>query len=289
MAGNEPTPLVKTERMLARACILLGWAAIWAPTAGAGPFSLISDSETLTAVSAKRFNGYTRSRLPDGSYAPETFAFGKGGPVSSQLISVADPTIDDVSFSAIAHKIADPLARQNYVTGRGPDETRLLIMVFWGRTTGSAGVGTANHAAYGPTVDAIDYWNSQLLGFDLVGGYEMSFTTSLAGFQTMLKPALVRQSRKDYYDSLAVDRYFVILRAYDFQALWRQKRLTALWETRFSLSERRHDFGEELPAMARVASIYFGKDSHGIVRIPPVPMGNVDIGELETLGEAPAR
>jgi hypothetical protein len=138
-------------------------------------------------------------------------------------------------------------------------------------------------------VDAIDYWNSQLLGFDLTGGYEMSFTTSLAGFQTMLKPALVRQSRVDYYDSLAVDRYFVILRAYDFQALWRHKRLTALWETRFSLSERRHDFGEELPAMARVASLYFGQDSHGIVRIPPVPEGRVDIGELQSLGEAPAK
>jgi hypothetical protein len=255
----------------------------------AGPFSLISDSETLTAVSAKRFNGYARERLPDGSYATETFAFGKGGSVTSELIIVADPTIDDVTFMEIAHTIAVPLSRQNYVTGRDPSETKLLIMVFWGRTTGSASLRRANHMADGPTVDAIDYWNSQLLGFDLSGGYEMSFTTSLAGFQTMLKPALVRQSRVDYYDSLAVDRYFVILRAYDFQALWRHKKLTALWETRFSLSERHHDFGEELPAMARVASLYFGQNSHGIVRIPPVPEGRVDIGELQSLGEAPAK
>jgi len=274
---------------MARAFILLGLAILSASTAGAGPFSVISDSETLTAVSAKRFNGYSRSRLSDGSYAPETFAFGKGGPVTSQLIIVADPTLDDVSFSAIAHKIAVPLERQNYVTGRGPENTKLLIMVFWGRTTGSAGAGTANHIADGPTVDAIDYWNSQLLGFDLSGGYEMSFTTSLAGFQTMLKPALVRQSRMDFRDSLAVDRYFVILRAYDFQALWRHKKLVAQWETRFSLSERHHDFGEELPEMARVASMYFGQDSNGMVRIPPVPEGRVDIGELQSLGEAPAK
>ena len=280
---------MKTARLSARACILLGWAAVSASNAPAGPFSLISDSETLTAVSAKRFNGYTRSRLADGSFAPETFAFGKGGPVTSQLIIVADPTIDDVSFSKIAHTVAVPLARQNFVTGLGPDATKLLIMVFWGRTTGSSDAGNANRTAWGPTVDALDYWNSQLLGFDLSGGYEMSFTTSLAGFQTMLKPALVRQSRLDYYDSLAVDRYFVILRAYDFQGLWRHKKLTPLWETRFSLSERRHDFGEELPAMARVASLYFGQDSHGIVRIPPVPEGRVDIGELQSLGEAPAK
>jgi hypothetical protein len=280
---------MKPERLLARACILLGSALFSASTAGAGPFSLISGSETLTAVSAKRFNGYARSTRPDGSYAPETFAFGKGGPVTSELIVVADPTLDDVTFREIAHKIAVPLARENYVTGRDPSETKLLIMVFWGRTTGSASLRRANHVADGDTVDAIDFWNSQLLGFDLTGGYEMSFKQSIAGFDTMLKPALVRQSRLDYYDSLAVDRYFVILRAYDFQGLWRQKKLTALWETRFSLSERHHDFGEELPEMARVASMYFGQDSHGIVRIPPVPEGRVDIGELQSLGETPAK
>ena len=280
---------MKTERQLVRACILLGWGLFSASTAGAGPFSLISDSETLTAVSAKRFNGYSRSRLSDGSYAPETFAFGKGGPVTSELIVVADPTLDDVSFSAIAHKIAAPLAKQNYVTGRGPENTKLLIMVFWGRTTGTASLSRPNHVADGETVDAIDIWNAQLLGFDLSGGYEMSFTTSLAGFQTMLKPALVRQTRMDFFGALTVDRYFVILRAYDFQALWRHKTLTALWETRFSLSERRHDFGEELPEMARVASMYFGQDSHGMVRIPPVPEGRVDIGALQSLGEAPTK
>lgn len=257
--------------------------------AGARPFSLISGSETLTAVSAKDFNGYARHTLADGSFEPETFAFGNGGPVTSELISARDPTIDDVSFNAIAHKIAVPLAHQNYVTARDPNTTRLLIMVFWGRTTGSVSAGTSTHAADGETLDLIDYWNAQLLGYSLGSEFEMSFAPSLAGFDTTLKPVLLRQSRWDTYDSLAVDRYFVILRAYDFQALWRHKKVRALWETRFSLSERHHDFGKDLPEMARVASLFFGQDSHGLVRIPPVPEGRIDFGELQSLGEVHPR
>jgi len=273
---------------ITRACILAGCAAAAAGPAGAGPFSLVSDSERLTAVSARAFNGYSRSQLPDGSFERETFAFGRGGPVDPQLIGVSDPTIDDVSFSAIAHKIAVPLARQNYVTARDPNATGLLIMVFWGRTTGTASLRTANRAAWGQDIDAVDAWNAQLLGFDR-RDFQMAFTPSLAGFDTTLKPTLLRQSYSDTHDSLAVDRYFVVLEAYDFQALWRRKQLRPLWETRFSLSERHHDFGEDLPEMARVASMYFGQDSHGLVRIPPVPEGRIDIGELQNLGAVPKR
>ena len=274
---------MNAQRLLTRASILLGCAAMSAAPAGAGPFSLTSDSEMLTAVSAKEFNGYARNRLADGSYEPETFAFGNGGPVTTELFSVRDPTIDGVSFNAIAHRIAVPLARQNYVTARDPNTARLLIMVFWGRTTGS--IQTRD----GYTADAINSWNAALLGYDHRNEFEMSFTPSLAGFDTSMKPTLLRQSHWDVDDSLAVDRYFVILRAYDFQALWRHKKVLALWETRFSLSERHHDFGEDLPEMARVASMYFGQDSHGLVRIPPVPEGRIDIGELQFLGDVPSK
>jgi hypothetical protein len=278
---------VSATHPIPRILVLLGCSLCAAAPAWAGAFSLISGSETLTAVSAREFNGYSRNQREDGTYEPETFAFGNGGTVTSQLMVTRDPTIDDVSFRSIAHKIAGPLARQNYVTGRDPGTTKLLIMVFWGRTTGSAHLSTANYAAWGDDIDALDSWNAQLLGFNTGSEFEMAFQPSLAGFDTSLRPTLERQSLRDTYDSLAVDRYFVILKAYDFQSLWRHKKLKALWETRFSLSERHHDFGEDLPEMARVASLFFGQDSHGLVRIPPVPEGRIDIGQLRTLGTTP--
>lgn len=268
---------------LGRAGLLLGWAAIFAAPAVAGPFSLISETEKLTAVSSREYNGYARTKLDDGSYQAETVAFGEGGSITSQLMIVSDPTIDDVSFDAIARRIAVPLARQNYVRGRDPNTTKLLIMVFWGRTTGS--INTKD----GESVDGLNAWNAELMGYNSGGFSEISFQPSLPGFGSNFRSSLVSQSRHVVLDDLSMNRYFVILRAFDFQSLWRQNTVKLLWETRFSLSERRHDFGEDLPAMAQCASLFFGQDSHGLVRIPPVPEGHIEIGDIKSLGETPER
>jgi len=51
----------------------------------AAPLGIAAEStiEGITAVSSKAFNGYTRTRLPDGSFKPETYAFGNGGFVTA--------------------------------------------------------------------------------------------------------------------------------------------------------------------------------------------------------------
>ena len=55
-------------------------------------------------------------------------------------------------------------------------------------------------------------------------------------------------------------RYFGVLLAHDFQAINRQKQRKLLWETRFSLRERRNDFSLQLAAMAQSASRYLGEE-----------------------------
>ena len=76
--------------------------------------------------------------------------------------------------------------------------------------------------------------------------------------------------------------------AYDFQKIWKQKKRELLWETRFSIRQRGHDFDQQLTAMAQQASKYFGKDSHGLVR-ENLPEGRVELGELKTLGTVAAK
>jgi hypothetical protein len=93
--------------------------------------------------------------------------------------------------------------------------------------------------------------------------------------------------RQDLLDEIEEDRYFVVLIAYDFQQLWRKKRVRELWETRFSIRERHHAFNEDLPAMAQYASKYFGQDTNGLIH-EAVPFGHVKIGEVKSLGEADA-
>ncbi len=86
--------------------------------------------------------------------------------------------------------------------------------------------------------------------------------------------------RRDLLDELEDGRYYVVLMAYDFQTLMKEKKHQLLWETRFSVRERGVDFSKELAAMTEKASRYFGEDSHGLVR-KKLPEGNVVLGPLE--------
>ncbi len=84
--------------------------------------------------------------------------------------------------------------------------------------------------------------------------------------------------RDDLYAEIRENRYFVVLMAYDFQVLWKQRRHKLLWETRFSISAHRNQFDKALPVMAQYASRYFGQASDGLLRMR-VPEGNVEVHE----------
>ena len=69
-----------------------------------------------------------------------------------------------------------------------------------------------------------------------------------------------------------------MLRAYDFQLMWKEKQRKAQWEVRYSIRARDHLFGDALVAMTDMASRHFGQDSKGLVR-REVPVGRVELGE----------
>ena len=275
----------------------LAFASIFmaALTCSAGPFSLVSGSEQVTAVSSKVFNGYSRTRLPDGSFRAETYAFGNGGLVSGYNIGgdtagvganggasggvLSDETMDNLSFDDIAKTISGSLAGQGYLPTPNPDATNLLIMVYWGTTIGS----TDTHTLEGSAKDYADLRNAQLLGFDSQHVFDQGFDD-----HANMMANILRELHSDVVNEIQRDRYFVILRAFDFRTAWKQKKIKLLWETRFSLSEREHDFTRELPGMADYASKFFGQDTHGLMR-SPVPEGRVDIGDVKSLGPVPEK
>jgi hypothetical protein len=276
-----------------RAAVLLAWAAMSAAPAAAGPFSMISDSEKMVAVSSKVFNGYTRARLPDGSFQPETYAFGNGGRLDGGRGGIdaigagasggdaggalRDDTLDVVTFNEMAKTVAHSLALQNFVPTPDASSTSLLIMVFWGETEGST------HVTEGDLKDMIDMRNAALLGFDSEGVFSQGF-----GDHSNMMSNILRELHSSVVDDIQVNRYYVILRAFDFRQAWKQRKIKLLWETRYSLSERLHDFSKEVPGMTQYASQFFGQDSHGLLKAP-VPEGHVDIGTIKSLGEVPEK
>ena len=274
------------------AAVLLAWAALATP-AGAGPFSMISGSEQMVAVSSKVFNGYARARRPDGSFAPETFAFGNGGKVDANRYGVdtvgvgarggdsggasRDDTLDVITFGDLSKTVAGSLAAQNYLPTSDPEGTNLLIMVFWGKTMGSS------YTQDGELKDMIDLRNAALLGFNSERVFSQGF-----GDHSNMMSNILRELHSGVMSAIEVNRYYVVLRAFDFRYAWKERKIRLLWETRYSLSERLHDFSKELPGMTQYASQYFGQDSQGLIRAP-VPEGRVEIGDVKSLGPVPEK
>jgi hypothetical protein len=251
--------------------LVAGLALLAAPVVSAS-----GDLEGITAVSSKVFEGYARVRLPDGSLKPETYTLGNGGFIASGSAggetpgAQRDPTIDAMGFDSIAKTMEAPLATQGYVVTQDLDTTNLLIMVFWGTTVG----GFSEHK--GKFRDILDLKNAQLLGFD-------SEATFGPGFGNNIHSNIEKQVHSQMMTALEVNRYFVILRAFDFQSS-KQKKTKLLWETRFSINQRHNAFDVALPLMAQYASQCFGQDTKGLV-LTQVADGRVILGDIKSLGE----
>jgi len=267
------------------------WALLGCAAIPAAPLRA-SGSDDVTAVSSKVFNGYKRTVLADGSFQPESYGFAIGGPLSrippgllSPPLPTRDASVDDISFANVLRTIEGPLADQEYVPTAEPKNAGLLIVVFWGRSIGTnAFAGSEiSRSGFGSDRDRVDAWNAGLLGFDAERVFDQGFDDP-----SNMMSNIRRQVHSSTLDAIEDDRYFVVLQAFDFQTAWRKRKAVLLWETRFSLTQRRHDFGQDLPGMAQAASQFFGQDSRGLVN-RTIPEGRVDIGDVKSLGEIPER
>ena len=308
---------------------LIIWGLVVIIVSAAFPPTARADEgvEGVTAINAKVSPDYVRNKLPDGSFRPETYAFGEGGKWAGEI---SDATIDKLRFIDVARVIAEPLAEAKYLSASDPNKTNLLIMVYWGTTAvpgstsnsailenfrqkdlamstakadasskGFHGISSGNSRTGGKNGDfaewsqaitmlnmenqlnaGIDFKNALMLGYDapgLIGTEEGLYVRGTA----------FGLDRTDLVTEIEENRYFVVLMAYDFQLLWKEKKHKLLWETRFSISERRNAFDKALPVMAKYAERYFGQPSNGLLRTR-VPEGRVDIGETRSLGEVEA-
>jgi hypothetical protein len=290
------------------------------------------DTGEVVAAYSSVSPAYKRTVQADGSFKPESYAFGEGGAFNR---AVDDPSFAKLKFIDVARVVAPSLAKQNYVPcdPKVPQSTDLLIMVYWGTT-----IGTDNRSS------SSEYALAQAITPpalpppppppDASGGAAMSVDPGVSGADDMgmqrtaqreaaasaqdqavalmmignrnrdrqdLKnaevlgylPELERvdryrmtglsSRRQDVLAEVEESRYYVVLLAYDFQTLRRQKARRMLWETRFSVPERGREFDKTLAAMTEAASRYFGRSSEGLQRT--TLRGTVELGELKVIEE----
>jgi hypothetical protein len=281
----------------------------------------------ITAVSGRTAKDYVRIRLANGAFVPESYAFGKGGTWSGAKRDASIDKLDFLDVArAIAVPLAsqnylpnkDPRNTkilimvywgtthapehatesnaylhmqdvQSQLTsaltlagatmpgfngarqGNGPEQ-RVVDALQEQMTTAMAATAAENHMR-----DKDDELNVMMLGYDSWWDGTKRYVGTPMDYR-----------RQDLLDEIEEDRYFVVLMAYDFQLLWKQKRHKLLWESRFSIRQRHHNFDEDLPAMAQYASQYFGQDTGGLVH-KAIPLGRVDIGDVRSLGSVPEK
>ena len=250
------------------------------PMAPRAALAATAETQGFTIVSAHAYAGYSRDTLANGSFKPETYAFGNG---TRWDIAMADPSMDNITFEQIAQTIAPALADQNYHPAKDPSSTDLLIVVYWGTTTGSAdlsaGFAPLSHGGPGRMVvgggiaELNDIRNARLLGFDFPSD----------AFSNPFK-----YDRYSVMDEIESNRYFVGLVAYDFQELWRHNVRKVLWVTRYSIKEHRNQFDVDLPEITKYASQFFGQDSKGFV-VKKLKDGYVNVGAVKAIDSAGER
>jgi hypothetical protein len=252
----------------------------------------------VTAVASRIFNGYKRERLADNSFKPETYAFANGGLRNG---NIAGDSIDKLPFMTIARTLARPLAQRGYVPATDPDNTDLMIFVFWGTTHGARGsifsdsyqflagsLNLVNSPNAGPgsgnSTTNIDQLQNDLIAVAAENHWREKINLSnamLLGFQYDFERASMTDfttPARDVFEDLELNRYFVVLKAFDFQLARNEKRAKVLWETRFSIPQQGNDFAQQLEGMAKQASLHLGINTHGIVR-EFIPEGQVTFGE----------
>jgi hypothetical protein len=276
-------------------------------------------AEVVEAVASKVAKDYVRKKLPDGTFKPETYVFGQGDDWRGARV---DPTIDNTSFMDVARILAVPLAKKQYIPTADPKTTDELIMMSWGTTRAPQPVSqTAPAQRYleatqmhdraflmlkdahsraefvaaqqmlseannqmAMDLSAIQAENTARENLDLRTAALLGYDSWWIAVNSAMGGSPLGRRRVDMEDELEEDRYFVVLTAFDYQKLVKEKKPKFLWEVRFSIREQGTQFDRRIQGMAELASDYFGRDSGGLHH-DTLPEGRVEIGPVKSLGE----
>ena len=267
--------------------------------AGATQLSHAASGEWVV-VSATAAPEYHRTNGPDG-VLPENYVFTPGIHFGG---ATRDATQEKMPFLSIAQTLSAGLARQRYLPAKDPAHAKLVIVVHWGSTetyedpnrqtdleslqkelidyiaqiqqSGIANPAPLNELLSNQQTDAMRQLqfinaNAELLGYK----------------RSMLKEGeriFASEEEITMRSELAEERYFVVLMAYDYQLLKKEKKPRLLWVTRMSVRSSGNNFAEAVPGMTRVAADFFGLQHEDLTRVKTkLPEGKVEIGELKVV------
>jgi len=265
------------------------------------------------AVRTRSEADYVAWKFGSGSPKDETYLFAQGQYFSG---AVRDRSLTRMTFRQLATTLAGGLAKQHYYPTRDLQKADLLIVVHWGMTTvaDNSYKQLAQTSIRADDPDRLRRGMAQSLGVAMVAdtayiGDEQARVNDnvfqeldqLASVMTMTSNAqllgFTEELRHDARSAfgtnegemiralLSDERYFVIVMAYDYQTLLKEKKHKLLWSARLSMRSPGMNFREGIIDMSVVGGMYFGHQTDGVkVKMPADRDVKVDIGPLRILG-----
>lgn len=273
-------------------------------------------ADNQVTVNAWARSDYVKRRESDGKIRQETYVFGAGRYFSG---STVDHSIDGLPFREIAEFLAPELARRNYLPTAAVNQADLLLVVHWGTTmprvtldqmrgTTDFSIDHADERAaqreFNDTM-GISGLVSDVNDADLKTGFEQgerltddldrdaraSSNAQLLGYTQELRRfsngAKVTEEEATLRANLEEERYFIIIKAYDFQRkLSLGPKNRPLWTLHLNMRSPGQNFKTAMTCMSNVAADYFGRKMDGLkVGRPGVKEGTVKLAPLIIIGE----
>ncbi len=267
--------------------------------------NLIAGKNDAVVISSTAAADYVRPLDEKGKAVPETYVFMEGKHLGGGTVDGSEARM---TFTEITHTLATNLAKQSYFPTKDLAAAGLLIRVFWGTTLtyedpqrdqniaaiNSAMSNMRSATEGGGVADPGELKMALGESEGPAGGVEgaIARNAALLGY----KRTLIKESQKIVASleeqtmrmELAEERYSVVLMAYDYQYMKREKKPKFAWVTRLSIRGPGNNFTEALPALALAGAEVYGRnlDSLERVKVRDLPGGEVILGELKVIGTA---
>ena len=207
---------------------------------------------------------------------------------------INNKSLAEINIQKIVEILSKDMEAQNFYPADSLREGDMMIVIHWGTTavqekwedlfpedsqdSGSEidedGIETSSNATRASDLETLNQpsiaQNARLTGID----------------KALKDKSLMPSDRSEYRQLLEEERYFIILAAYDWQALQKEKQRQLLWSCRFSLPSIGTNFVNAVPSLSRAAAPYFGTNLEKIHKTKThLGWGKTKIGQLEVVEE----
>ncbi len=237
------------------------------------------------------------SRAEAGPEKIQTYQLIKG---KRLMGNVADRGFDAVSFEDIVQEISANLERQRYHVEPDLSKCDLLIMVHYGTTIEFSGdpppVVTLNSYLKPETEDSEEKYRYETIRETVSEsvGWVMASQRGKAEEQFFRKKILGMDGQRDlsatseeeYVSNVNATegRYFFVLTAFDYPLL-KEGEKKVHWTIRYNMRMIGQSYSDAVKELNLVAGDFFGKDFDGIILKSASDVSNVEMGEIEVVGE----